>query len=323
MGEARESPRSIADVVAALGDLSGRPVVVLAAGLHEDVVVHLYRVLREVPEGAELDLVLNTEGGSVAVARRLVSLIRDRSTHVRVLIPQTAASAGTLVAMSADEIVMSPLSELSPIDPVMLGSAPAGPGTPASVSAQDIRSFTRMAHEWFGVDRAEGLHLLSILSQKMFPPSLAELYRFEASARETAHELLRFQLRGDEHEAKRVEIVDALMDPLHLHESAITRADARVLGLRVRDADPCEEQLLSQFVAIRQGHSLEAGRRRLGVVMNRSTAWWKFMTEGPPRGGGAGPAVDISWEPEPEYRSVHDHRATRSGSDSTEESNVA
>lgn len=65
-----------------------------------------------------LDLILHTPGGSVTAAESLVYYIRQKfGKNVRVIIPQMAMSAGTMIACSASEIIMGHQSCIGPFDP--------------------------------------------------------------------------------------------------------------------------------------------------------------------------------------------------------------
>jgi hypothetical protein len=65
---------------------------------------------------------LHTVGGDVEAAEKSIMLIREKvgSAKFRVIVPDFAKSAGTLMAIGADEIVMSDTSELGPIDPQVI-----------------------------------------------------------------------------------------------------------------------------------------------------------------------------------------------------------
>ena len=67
-------------------------------------------------QGDALDLVLETPGGSGEAAEDIVRLVRRRFGSVGIVVPGTAKSAGTILAMSGDEILMSHESALGPID---------------------------------------------------------------------------------------------------------------------------------------------------------------------------------------------------------------
>lgn len=66
--------------------------------------------------GDALDLILETPGGSGEVAEDIVKLIREKYNDVAVIVPGWAKSAGTIIAMSCDAILMEPASALGPID---------------------------------------------------------------------------------------------------------------------------------------------------------------------------------------------------------------
>ncbi|MSP50058.1 MAG: hypothetical protein EXQ95_12130 [Alphaproteobacteria bacterium] len=71
-----------------------------------------------------IDLVLHTPGGLVLAALRIARALDRHPAKVTVLVPHLAMSGGTLIAMAADEIVISPHAVLGPIDP-QIGSFPA------------------------------------------------------------------------------------------------------------------------------------------------------------------------------------------------------
>lgn len=64
-----------------------------------------------------LDIVLHTPGGLVLAALQIARALRERRAKVTVFVPHYAMSGGTLIAMAADQIVMSPHSALGPVDP--------------------------------------------------------------------------------------------------------------------------------------------------------------------------------------------------------------
>jgi len=76
-------------------------------------------LLHDVAHGSDLDLLLQTPGGDVDQAERLVIMCRKRvgNGSFRVIVPDSAKSAGTLIAIATDSIVMGEPSELGPIDP--------------------------------------------------------------------------------------------------------------------------------------------------------------------------------------------------------------
>jgi len=64
-----------------------------------------------------LDLVLHTPGGLVLASLQIARAVRNHKGKVTVFVPHYAMSGGTLIALAADEIVMSPHAVLGPVDP--------------------------------------------------------------------------------------------------------------------------------------------------------------------------------------------------------------
>lgn len=75
-------------------------------------------MLSTVPiEKKELDIVLVTPGGFAHQVAKFVNTLRPRFENVSFLLLNKAMSAGTIFAMSGDEIIMTQQSQLGPIDP--------------------------------------------------------------------------------------------------------------------------------------------------------------------------------------------------------------
>lgn len=71
-----------------------------------------------------LDLILHTPGGDIAATESLVDYLYSMfDKNIRVIVPQISMSAGTMIALSAQEILMGKHSNLGPIDPQMGGLA--------------------------------------------------------------------------------------------------------------------------------------------------------------------------------------------------------
>ncbi len=104
---------------------TGRPIVVYAANTHTPNIPNsidhtdltpLSDLTRTV-KGSSIDVLLHSPGGLAEAAERIVSLLRARFDSVRFIIPHTAFSAATMLATSADELVLDDTSALGPIDP--------------------------------------------------------------------------------------------------------------------------------------------------------------------------------------------------------------
>ena len=103
-------------VSSSLGDTNSI-VLIESQGLFEDVIYGLKRILRKLTSDKGIDLILESHGGSIDAAATIASLCRERFGKLRVIIPFMAKSAATLVALSADERVLTCFAQLGPVDP--------------------------------------------------------------------------------------------------------------------------------------------------------------------------------------------------------------
>jgi ClpP class serine protease len=71
-----------------------------------------------------IDMILHTPGGLVLAAEQIATALCRHKAKVTVFIPHYAMSGGTLIALSADEIVMDDNAVLGPVDP-QVGQHPA------------------------------------------------------------------------------------------------------------------------------------------------------------------------------------------------------
>jgi len=106
-----------------------------ACSIDRDDTVAFVDLLHNVPTGADLDLLLHTGGGDIDAAEKLISMLRNRvgTAQLRVVVPDYAKSAGTLMVLGADRVVMSDTSELGPIDPQVVLADGNGNRIPHSV----------------------------------------------------------------------------------------------------------------------------------------------------------------------------------------------
>lgn len=78
------------------------------------------RMMEIQPNNNTLTILLSTGGGLVDSVERTVEVIRQHYGYVDFIIPDQAMSAGTVFALSGDNIYMDYYSQLGPIDPQFL-----------------------------------------------------------------------------------------------------------------------------------------------------------------------------------------------------------
>src|SRR5438034_2819336 len=75
------------------------------------------RAIHLTDKNVPIDLVLHTPGGLVLAAMQIARAIHKHEGKVTAFVPHYAMSGGTLIALAADEIVMSEYAVLGPVDP--------------------------------------------------------------------------------------------------------------------------------------------------------------------------------------------------------------
>lgn len=108
---------------------TGRALLCYVASYHEiddEDIRYIQELLLALPAETPIDLLLESPGGSIRVADKIARMLWNASGpdsetspsgSFRLIVPDKAKSAATLLALGANEIVMSNTSELGPIDP--------------------------------------------------------------------------------------------------------------------------------------------------------------------------------------------------------------
>lgn len=120
-------------------------------------ILNLTRVM-EKGEGLQgVLLILNSPGGQPEIAEKIITTLRHfYDDDFRVIVPEFAKSAATIVCLGADEILMGYCSELGPIDPQM--AVPDAQGNIQFRSAhaiiESVDAYVREAHKAIEANKA-------------------------------------------------------------------------------------------------------------------------------------------------------------------------
>jgi len=99
--------------------------------------------------------VVTSDGGDAYAAEKIVHVCRQHTKRLMVAVPDRAKSAGTIISLGADEIILGYLSELGPIDPqvaVEVSGVPRYVSANSFIEARDIlEGRVAMTHQQGGV----------------------------------------------------------------------------------------------------------------------------------------------------------------------------
>ena len=231
------------------------------------------QALMEVTQGLDgdnLDLILHSPGGSVEAAEAIVSYLRSRFSHIRVIVPNLAMSAAAMISCAADEIVLGKHSFLGPTDPQIILPTPLGVRqVPAQAvidqflkAQQECADSSKMA-AWLPMLNQYGPDLLVRCSaaldmSKDLVQTWLEAYMFKGKT------------NGREHS---VEISDWLANHQHFksHGRHISRDDLEEHKLKIvrLESDPkLQDAILSVFHATT--HAFSGGSIVVKIVENHT-----------------------------------------------------
>ena len=100
------------------------------AQIAQDVIDYFINQLDTIGIVEKITLYLYTRGGDTAAAWNIVNLLRQYCDELQVIIPHKAHSAGTLISIGANSIIMTKQATLGPIDPSI--NTPLNPAIPGN-----------------------------------------------------------------------------------------------------------------------------------------------------------------------------------------------
>jgi hypothetical protein len=218
--------------------------------INKDATRYVFEQLRAIGKTPRLDVFLYTPGGDTLAAFGIARLLREFTDRVGVLAPGRCHSAGTLLAISANEIVMTPGATLSPIDPSVVGplnpAVEVAPGQRQIVplSVETVAGFKALVTADWDIKGEVALsEAFKLLAEKVHPLALGNVYRARQQIANLAHKLLH-EHRKDEKAALDA-IVDTLACNLGSHDYPISRREARdLLGKQIAPENAVVEGLL-------------------------------------------------------------------------------
>ena len=145
--------------------------------------------LYHVRQGECLELLLHTPGGNVDAAEKLVRMIRRKvdDAEFHIVVPEFAKSAGTLMVLGADQVVMSDTSELGPIDPQI-----RLPNSNGHITRQAVQNYLDAYEEINERLIAEPDNVAARLMLSKLDPTIVKLCQVAVDrARQSAEYLLR------------------------------------------------------------------------------------------------------------------------------------
>jgi ATP-dependent protease ClpP protease subunit len=236
--------------------------------------ITVYKLLRDRKETKEsLLILLDTSGGNVYSAVKIMDTLRTKYKDITIAIPQEAKSSGTMMCCGADKLIMGPISELGPLDKPMIHPD----NETARISALDIvksidgmldtaeereKVLAKELNDELGIPIQKSLALASDSISKLVSPMLCKedvkIYnqakRLLAIAENYGKEfLIAFMLKYIDKEKLRERIADMIIRRLVWlypdHSFAVRRNELREWFFMIDDAEKVEywDELWKEF----------------------------------------------------------------------------
>ena len=175
----------------------------------------------------KISLVLYTRGGETLSAWSLANLLRMFCDRLEIIVPAKCHSAGTLLCLGADNLVMTKQATLGPIDPSV--NTPLNPQLPGGqpmanvpVSVEDLTAFIDQAREALGNESIATV--FDRLVQNVHPLVIGNAYRTRSQIRMLGQRLLSNHMQSEE---TRDKVLDFLCSESGSHDYTINRREAR------------------------------------------------------------------------------------------------
>jgi len=209
------------------------------------------------------DVILNSPGGDIHAAYKLIKVLRSRCRSLNVIVPFYAKSAATLLSLGSDRIYMGQQSELGPLDALIEHPLTEGMWLSALDGVKPLEILSDFC-ESLTVDRIglsirtkvalgrrESVELALDFAAKLVAPIIRQLdplilnmcFRYLQVAEKYGKELLReYMFKGHPDRDELAEyVIKELVWEYPEHEYAIGIDEARRLKLIVEEAESLPE----------------------------------------------------------------------------------
>ena len=208
-------------------------------------VMAMHELLQDLGPQPSITLFVKSDGGSGMAALRLVHLLRRYTRRLAVAAPLNCASAATMLALGADEILMGPLSFLTAVDTSLEHDLSPVDHTNnlVAVSNDEVDRVIRLWKEHAGPARGNA-HPHQELYKYLHPLVVGALDRASSLSLKVCQEILGYHMK----DAKKAERISRRLNyDYPAHQYPISSREARRLGLTVRELDPRLDQLLQEL----------------------------------------------------------------------------
>ncbi|MFL1706212.1 SDH family Clp fold serine proteinase [Campylobacter sp. MOP7] len=191
-------------------------------------------------------LFIKSDGGSGIASLRIISTLRNYCKNITALVPANCASAATMMALGANEIVMGPLAYLTPVDTSLKHElSPTNKNNElVSVSMDEL---SRVIKLWKTNEKDKDENPYKSLYEYIHPLVFGAVDRASSLSLKICREILRYHINDDE---KIQKISERLNSDYPAHEYPILFREAEEIGLHVKKMDDELNEMLQELTLL-------------------------------------------------------------------------
>lgn len=223
-----------------------RDIIIISRGIDRQLHYDLSRAIQKHQRNSRCTLFLTTRGGDPDGGYRIGRCLRHHYEHVRLVIPSYCKSAGTLVAIAADELAIGDFGELGPLD-------------------VQVRKHNEMAENSSGLDFSEAMSASLRHVMRAFRTALVDIRRGTRISTRLAGEF------ATKIAASVATPLYAQIDPHRVGEMQRAIAIAIEYGVRLNDLSKSLKSIdsLTDLVTAYPSHSFVIDRKEAGTLFAR------------------------------------------------------
>lgn len=205
-----------------------------ASGIDDNDKNAFMQAVHKLDKTKGLDLILHTPGGNIAATESIVDYLRQFfGNDIRAIIPQIAMSAGTMMALSCNCIIMGKQSNIGPIDPQFGGMSCSGIIEEFHKAIEDIKQ------------NPESIPIWQTIISKYHPSFLGDCEKAIKWSEEIVTNWLNTNMFHGENNGDVVaNIVSALSSHSNTknHSRHISKQECKNLGLKIVDLEDLDQE---------------------------------------------------------------------------------
>ena len=206
-----------------------------------DVITEFCAQISKIPKTEKsIDLLIVSNGGDPIVPWRIITLLRECFKNIGVLVPFSANSAATLLALGADQIIMHPFANFGPVDPQITGVT--NQGHPTQFSADYLTYYLDFVKNEVGLSEQEEMSMaFQNLCDKVSALDIGMARKSTKLTESLGKKLLLTHMKDEDAADK---IVMSLNKSFYHHGYTIGRKEAKELGLPIKTSTKEIEDLI-------------------------------------------------------------------------------